>query len=137
MSFSGVFAQFVALVGAAALKWRRLRDDAPEPAWGSDPVVPTAKPQGAVPTLKMPTARGWAPGQVPTAAPGLAVNAFATGLEHPRWIHVLPNGDVTVAESRTLPGRPKTVFDRAMVATMRRAGANGPSANRITLLRDA
>ena len=51
----------------------------------------------------MPTARGWAEGQTPVAAPGLKVNAFATGLKHPRWIHVLPNGDVLVAESSNEP----------------------------------
>jgi glucose/arabinose dehydrogenase len=136
MSFSGMFAQFVALVGAAALKWRRLREAEPEPAWGSDPVVPAAKPQGAIPTLKMPTARGWDEGQLPVAAPGLKVNAFATGLEHPRWIEVLPNGDVLVAESSQVAGPVRNLFGYAIQATMRRAAALGVSANRITLLRD-
>ena len=98
MSLSGIFARIVALIGAAALLWRRLQGAAPEPAWGSAPVVPAAKPQGSIPTLKMPTARGWTDGQMPVAAPGLKVNAFATGLKHPRWIEVLPNGDVLVAE---------------------------------------
>ena len=60
---------------------------------------PRGKAAGRIPTLKMPTARGWAAGQTPVAAPGLKVNAFATGLEHPRWIHVLPNGNVLIAES--------------------------------------
>ena len=99
MSLSDIFARIVALIGAAALLWRRLQGAAPAPAWGSAPVVPVAKPQGTLPTLKMPSARGWSDGQIPTAAPGLKVNAFATGLKHPRWIHVLPNGDVLVAES--------------------------------------
>ena len=58
MSFSGIFARVVALIGAAALLWRRLQGAAHEPAWGSAPVVPAAKPQGAIPTLKMPTAQG-------------------------------------------------------------------------------
>src|SRR4030081_3604216 len=137
MSLSGFFARIVALIGAAALLWRRLQGAAPEPAWGSAPVVPVAKPQGAIPTLKMPTARGWTDGQIPVAAPGLKVNAFATGLKHPRWIQVLPNGDVTVAEALFLPGPIKNVFDYAMVSTMRRAAAIGVSPNRITLLRDA
>src|SRR5947199_372421 len=53
MSFSSIFAQFVALIGGAALQWRRLVEAAPTPAWGSAPVVPAAKPQGAIPTLKM------------------------------------------------------------------------------------
>jgi glucose/arabinose dehydrogenase len=71
------------------------------------------------------------------AAPGLQVNAFATGLKHPRWIEVLPDGDVLVAEALTVPGGIRSVFDYAMIATMQRAGAIGPSPNRITRLRDA
>src|SRR6202140_3990145 len=137
MSLSGIFARIVALIGAAALLWRRLQGTAPEPAWGSAPVVPVAKPQGAIPTLKMPTARGWTDGQIPTAAPGLRVNAFATGLQHPRWIEVLPNGDVLIAESNQVAGPTRSVFSYAMQATMRRAAALGESANRITLLRAA
>src|SRR6202047_3803783 len=136
MSLSGIFARIVALIGAAALLWRRLQGTAPEPAWGSAPVVPVAKPQGAIPTLKMPTARGWTEGQRPVAAPGLKVNAFATGFDHPRWIHVLANGGVLVAEATQVPGPVGSVFDYAMQATMRRAAALGESANRITLLRD-
>jgi glucose/arabinose dehydrogenase len=136
MSFSGIFAQIVALIGAAALQWRKLQGVPSEAAWGSAPVVPPAKPQGAIPTLKMPTAQGWAKGQKPVAAPGLKVNAFATDLEHPRWIEVLPNGDVLVAESTQIPGAVRSVFGYAMQATMRRADALGASANRITLFRD-
>ncbi len=137
MSLSGIFAELVALIGAAVILWRRLRGGAPEPAVGSTPAIPAARPQGSIPTLKMPTARGWAQGQTPVAAPGLEVNAFATGLKHPRWIHLLPNGDVTVAQALFLPGAVKTLFDYAMVSTMKRAAAVGVSPNRITLLRDA
>jgi glucose/arabinose dehydrogenase len=116
---------------------RRLTEGKHEPAWGSTPAIPEAKPQSWIPTLKMPTAQGWARGQVPIAAPGLKVNAFATGLDHPRWIEVLPNGDVLVAESMTSAREVmRNVFDYAMVSTMKRAGAAGVSANRITLLRD-
>src|SRR5471030_2602922 len=136
MSMSGIFARIVALIGAAALRWRRLQGAAYEPAWGSAPIVPVAKPQGAIPTLKMPSAKGWTDGQKPVAAPGLKVNAFATGLDHPRWIEVLPNGDVLVAESNQVVGPTRSVFSYAMQATMRRAAALGISANRITLLRD-
>ena len=92
------------------------------------PVVPAAKPQGSLPTLKMPTAKGWTDGQKPVAAPGLKVNAFATGLQHPRWIHVLPNGDVLVAEAQQVAGPIRSVFGYAMQATMRRADALGVSA---------
>ena len=137
MSMSGIFARIVAWIGGAALLWRKLQGAAPEPAWGSAPVVPVAKPQGALPTLKMPSAQGWADGQMPVAAPGLKVNAFATGLKHPRWIEVLPNGDVLVAESNQVAGPTRSIFSYAMQATMRRAAALGDSANRITLLRDA
>jgi glucose/arabinose dehydrogenase len=75
----------------------------------------------------------------PVAAAGLAVNAYATGLEHPRWLHVLPNGDVLVAESNA-PPKPddgKGIKGWFMKKVMKRAGAGTPSANRITLLRDA
>ena len=137
MSLSGIFARIVALIGAAAILWRRLQSKALEPAVGSNPVIPAARPQGSIPTLKMPTARGWGPGQTPVAAPGLKVNAFAIGLKLPRWMHVLPNGGVTVAEALFLPGAIKSVFDYAMVSTMKRAAAVGVSPNRITLLRDA
>ena len=137
MGLSDMFARIVALIGAAAILWRRLQGSVREPAVGSNPVIPTARPQGSIPTLKMPTAKGWAPGQTPIAAPGLKVNAFATGLKHPRWMHVLPNGDVTVAEALFLPGGIKSVFDYAMVSTMKRAAAVGVSPNRIKLLRDA
>jgi glucose/arabinose dehydrogenase len=137
VSMSGIFARIVALIGAAAVLWRRLQGGAHEPALGSTPAIPRAKPQGSIPTLKMPTAKGWAQGQTPIAAPGLKVNAFAAGLKHPRWIQLLPNGDVLTAEALFLPGPIKTVFDYAMFSTMKRAAAVGVSPNRITLLRDA
>ena len=117
MSFSRIFARLVAVVGACALFWRRMQ-------------------QGAIPTLKMPTAQGWSEGQKPIAAPGLKVSAFARDLDHPRWINVMPNGDVLVAEATQIAGKPRSVFHYAMQATMRRAAALGVSADRITLLRD-
>src|SRR5262249_14439686 len=137
MGFSDIFARVVAVIGDATVMWRRLQGGVYEQAVGSTPTIPPARPQGSIPTLKMPTARGWAPGQTPVAAPGLKVNAFAAGLKHPRWIQLLPNGDVTIAEALFLPGPVKSVFDYAMVSTMRRAAAVGVSPNRITLLRDA
>jgi len=136
LEFSGLFARGVSLVGGGALLMRRLKHGAPEPAWGSAPAIPEAKPQGRVPTLKMPTARGWSPGQTPIAAPGLKVNAFATGLKHPRWLLVLPSGDILVAEATEVSRSAKGVFDYAMVSTMKRAAAMGDSANCISLLRD-
>ncbi len=135
--FSGIFAQFVALVGSVTVVLRRLQGGPREPAIGTAPAIPAAKPQGDIPTLKMPTAKGWARGQTPIAAPGLKVNAFAAGLKHPRWINVLPSGDVLVAEALNTAGAVETIFDYAMLSTMRRAAAVGVSPNRITLLRDA
>jgi glucose/arabinose dehydrogenase len=137
LSFSTLFARGVALVGAAAVTVRRMTDGSPEPAWGEAPAIPAAKQQGAIMTLKMPTARGWRDGEAPVAAAGLKVNAFARGLKHPRWIYVLPNGDVLVAEATNRPReKMRNLFDYAMLTTMQRARAVGESANRITLLRD-
>ena len=128
-------ARATAIVGGTMVLLRRM--GAPKAAAiGTAPTIPDAKKQGIM-TLKMPTAKGWAPGQVPSAAPGLKVNAFATDLLHPRWIEVLPNGDVLVAEALQQAGPPKNLIDRAAQATMRRARAIGISANRITLWRDA
>ena len=137
MDGSGVLARAVALVGQAALTWRRLQGGTPAEAIGPTPSIPAARPQGLISTLKMPTAQGWGAGQKPTTAPGLAVNAFAANLQHPRWIEVLPNGDVLVSEATSKPGPPRTIFGHAMVATMKRAGAIGKSPDCITLLRDA
>lgn len=107
-------------------------------AVGGSPEIPAARDQGALMTLKMPTAHGWEGGRTPIAAPGLAVNAFARDLDHPRWINVLPNGDVLVAESlQEESGDGGGIIERARHATMRRAGAIGRTANRITLCRDA
>ncbi len=133
---SALFARLVAMVGAAAILMRRWGGTTDAPAVGAEPVIPEARAQG-IPTLKMPTARGWDAGQTPQAAPGLAVNAFAAGLKHPRWIEVLPNGDVLTAEALQAPMPIKSAFDYAIFSTMKRAAAIGDSPNRITLLRDA
>jgi len=136
MSFSRAFANVVALIGAGAVAVRRLQGVPTTAAYGATPDIPDGKPQGKIPTLKMPSAKGWIGDHAPTAAPGLKVNAFARGLAHPRWIETLPNGDVLIAESSNIRGPIKTVFGYAMQTTMERAGAVVPSANRITLLRD-
>jgi glucose/arabinose dehydrogenase len=134
MKGSEVFAELVSLVGGTMAQ---LRGGTPVEAKGLNPTIPEAKPQGNLPSLKMPTARGWSQGRTPVAAPGLKVNAFAAGLKHPRFLYVLPNGDVLAAESLTPSGKPRTLFDYAITATMERADASGPSPNTITLLRDA
>jgi len=92
-----------------------------------------------LPTVNVAEPKPWKNGEMPTPAAGLQVQAFATGLDHPRWLHVLPNGDVLVAETNA-PPRPddgkgiKAWFQKLF---MKKAGAAVPSANRITLLRDA
>ncbi len=106
-------------------------------AVGESPAL--AEPESAlIPTVKVAEAVRWADGQKPTAAQGLQVQAYATGLDHPRWLHVLPNGDVLVAESNA-PERPdqgKGVRGFFQGEAMKKAGAVTKSANRITLLRD-
>jgi glucose/arabinose dehydrogenase len=137
MDISSILARGVSAVGGGALLLRRLTQGDQAPAWGAAPAIPGARPQGAIPTLKMPTARGWAPGQTPVAAPGLKVNLFAAGLRHPRWLLVLPGGDVLVAEATEKVWPVRSLYGYAMVSTMKRAAAVGESADRISLLRDA
>jgi glucose/arabinose dehydrogenase len=127
-------ARVTAMVGGTMVLLRRMSAPTLQ-AVGAAPSIPQAKKQGLM-TLKMPTAQGWSDDQVPTTAPGLKVNAFASDLLHPRWIEVLPNGDVLVAEALQEASKPKGLIDRAAQATMRRARALGVSANRITLWRD-
>ena len=106
---------------------------------GPSPVLPPPK-EGLIPTVDIAPAKGWPQGGKPQAAPGLQVAALATGLDHPRWLHVLPNGDVLVAESNK-PQTPETekkgIRAWIMKKVMEKAGAGVPSADRITLLRDA
>jgi len=105
---------------------------------GPSPQLP-AQVHALIPTVDIAPARGWPAGAMPTAAPGLRVNAFARGLTHPRWLYVLPNGDVLAAETDA-PPKPadgKGVKGWVMKLLMRRAGSGHPSPNRIVLLRDA
>lgn len=109
------------------------------PFVGYGPSVELPEPTTSlIPTVDVAPAKGWQEGQKPIAAPGFIVEAFATGLDHPRWLFVLPNGDVLVAESKA-PERPEFatgVKGFFMAQVMEKAGASGRSANRITLLRD-
>ena len=104
---------------------------------GPQPALPEPHPT-LIPTVNIAPAIGWPPGLTPQAAPGMQVTAFATGLEHPRWLLVLPNGDVLVAESNA-PAKPEDglgIKGWVMGLVMNRAGAGVPSADRITVLRD-
>jgi glucose/arabinose dehydrogenase len=104
---------------------------------GPQPTLPAAK-QTLIPTVNIAPAVGWPTGLAPVAAPGTRVAAFASGLDHPRWLLTLPNGDVLVAETNA-PAKPddaQGIRGWVMGLVMKRAGAKTPSANRITLLRD-
>lgn len=129
-----LIAKATSIVGGTVAALRR-KDSPKVQAMGSKPMIPPAKNQGIM-TLKMPVAEGWKDGRLPLCADGLQVNVFASDLDHPRWIEVLPNGDVLVAESKEQPGPPKTLMDHAAQATMRQVKAIGKSANRVTLFRD-
>jgi glucose/arabinose dehydrogenase len=109
-----------------------------EQTYGAKPALP-APENSLVPTVNVAKAVGWPAGGKPIAAAGMAVNAFATGLDHPRTLLVLPNGDVLVAETNA-PSRPdeeRGIKGWITKLVMSRAGAQTQSANRITLLRDA
>jgi len=104
---------------------------------GSNPALPDPV-HDLIPTAEIAPAVGWQLAGAPTPAPGLAVSAFARGLDHPRWLYVLPNGDVLVAETNgpQQPGDKHGLKGWIMALLMKRAGAGAPSADRITLLRD-
>jgi len=109
-----------------------------EAGTGPNPELPPPV-QTFLPTVVLARAEGWPAGARPKPAPGFSVNAFATGLDHPRWLYVLPNGDVLVAETDA-PPQPEVergITGWLMKMAMKWAGAGVPSANRITLLRDA
>jgi glucose/arabinose dehydrogenase len=105
--------------------------------FGPDPALPPPN-ETMLPTVHIAPAKGWSGDQTPTPAAGLQVTAFAADLDHPRWLYVLPNGDVLVAESNAPPGRGAggiTGWVTSLI--LARAGAGRRSADRITLLRDA
>ncbi len=110
-----------------------------EAGMGPTPQIPAPR-TSLIPVVKVADAKGWPTGTRPTAAAGLAVNAFAAGLDHPRWLYVLPNGDVLVAETNgpaLKEDSPKGLRGWFTKRYFKKAGASVPSPNRITLLRDA
>ncbi len=105
---------------------------------GPTPALPPPS-SAMIPTVNIAPAKGWPAGVSPVSAPGTAVHAFAAGLDHPRWLYVMPNGDVLVAETNA-PPKPddnKGIKGWFFKYFQKQAGAGVPSANRITLLRDA
>ena len=103
---------------------------------GHEPVLPPPR-TSLIPTVDIAPPAGWPEGAAPEPAAGLAVAAYAEGLDHPRWLYALPNGDVLVAETNAEPREPHDIKDRIMGKVLERAGAAVPSADRISLLRDA
>ena len=108
-----------------------------EAGMGTSPALPPPE-KSLIPLVNVVDAKGWRGDQKPKPAPGLQVNAFASELDHPRWLYVLPNGDVLVAETNA-PERPedgKGIKGFFFKLFQKKAGGAVPSANRITLLRD-
>jgi glucose/arabinose dehydrogenase len=139
-----VYSFFLVPLAAALVACSAVVAQTPPPGMGPDPVLAPPQPSRLVPTINIAPAQGWPRGSMPRAPAGFKVTALATGLDHPRWVYTLPNGDVLVAESNKPPPQPGTknvhaqgLRGRAMGLVMKRAGAGVPSANRITLLRDA
>jgi glucose/arabinose dehydrogenase len=108
----------------------------PQIGYGTNPELAFPQ-QTLIPTVNIAPAKPWTPGEMPSASAAFRVNAFAQGLDHPRWLYVLPNGDVLVAESNGPEEPTRGIKDWIMKRFMKSAGAGVPSANRITLLRDA
>jgi glucose/arabinose dehydrogenase len=128
-----VLAVFAAVMLGSCAEAETLPENA---GYGPNPQLP--KPQEAlIPTLNIAPAVGWKNNATPLAATGFRVSAYATGLDHPRWLYVLPNGDVLVAETNRPPRETSGLRSWVQKQFMGRAGATTPSANRISLLRDA
>ena len=111
----------------------------PSAGFGPDPTLPPPE-RSLFPRVNIAEAVGWSEGRTPVVARGFRVQAFASGLDHPRWLYRLPNGDILVAESNSPPkpeGKKGGLRGWAQGLFMKKAGARAPSANRITLLRDA
>jgi glucose/arabinose dehydrogenase len=126
------------VAGVVALSMNNSAALPPSTGYGENPALPTPD-TSLIPVINAPNATGWPEGQTPVAAEGMEVTAFATGLDHPRWLYVLPNGDVLVAETNA-PERPedsKGIKGFFFKLFQKKAGGGVPSANRITLFRDA
>jgi len=134
-----ILAGLILLVGAAIFAWLSWPDTAQLPVGavqGRTPTISQPRIQ-TIPTVKVADVVGWQGGRMPTPAPGLRVQPFVTGLDHPRWLYRLPNGDVLVAETNSPPRKGGGITGWVMRHLLGKAGAGAPSPNRITLLRDA
>jgi len=126
----------LALLSALQLSGCEKGEPESKASYGPHPVLP-APDKSLLPTANFSTAIPWPAGAKPVAPQGFEVARYAAGLDHPRWIYTLPNGDVLVAESATPPKAPKSIMDRLQAWLERNNGSVMPSANRITLLRDS
>ena len=129
----------LALLGGCTLRAAH-EEPASSPVSSQGPAPQLPPPTTSlIPTLQIASATPWPAGLTPVPAPHLRVQAFASGLQHPRWLHVLPNGDVLVAETNAprRPGDGKGIKGAIMKVVQRWAGAGTPTTNRIRLLRDA
>ncbi|HVI33528.1 sorbosone dehydrogenase family protein [Phenylobacterium sp.] len=123
---------------AAALSLTACSTGSPDPFVGFGPNPPLPAPQKSlIPIVGTPKAVGWPAGAAPKAPPGFVVTRYGEGIDHPRWLHVLPNGDVLVAQSSSEPHPVKGIRDWIQQELMKRVGSVQKSPNRITLLRDA
>jgi glucose/arabinose dehydrogenase len=126
------------LIALAATAHAQGPEYSAQKGFGPDPDLPPPD-KSLIPVVDIAPAVGWSGAEMPIAAPGFVVKPYATGLDHPRWLHVLPNGHVLVAETNA-PARPDDasgITRWVMKRVMKRAGAGVPSANRISLLIDA
>ncbi len=125
----------IALLATACQRASTLPESA---GYGPTPTLPPPS-RALIPTTVVAKAIGWPVGVVPTPAAGMQVTAFASGLSHPRFVYVLPNGDALVVEANA-PHRPddaKGLKGFFFKRFQKKAGGAAPSANQITLLRDA
>ena len=128
----------IVLIGIAVVTWLAWPDSAKlsvDQVAGKQPTIGAPREQ-VIPTVNIAKPVGWAKDARPTVAQGLAIQRFATDLDHPRWLYELPNGDVLVAETNSPPRKEAGLTQKVMNFFLGRAGAAVPSANRITLLRD-
>jgi glucose/arabinose dehydrogenase len=125
-----VVASLLVLAGCSA------GSEEPFVGFGADPNIPSPE-KDLLPRINPAKAVGWPAGAAPTAPEGFVVTRFAGDLSHPRWLLVLPNGDVLVSEASSEPKDPEGLMDRIAQRIQAYAGALKPSPNRIMLLRDA
>jgi glucose/arabinose dehydrogenase len=136
-----ISAAAVALVAAIALSGCTQKGSSdPLVGFGPSPILPAPQKPFLLPQVATPKAVGWPAGAAPKAPPGFTVTRLADGLDHPRWVYVLPNGDVLAAESASQPS-PADHTQKGLEALaarfiMKRVGAEQASPNKIILLRD-